>query len=65
MYANTGLHTRCAQSQFRACELPVHTRVYADRVMPPCAWFCTLSKYFPIVILSYIILYYIEICDSC
>ena len=32
MYANTGLHTCRACSQFRAHELPVHARMYADRV---------------------------------
>ena len=32
VYANTGLLTRRARSQFRARELPVRTRVYADRV---------------------------------
>ena len=32
MYANTGLRTRRARSQFRARELPVRARVYADRV---------------------------------
>ena len=32
VYANTGLRTRRARSQFHARELPVHARVYADRV---------------------------------
>ena len=31
VYANTGLRTRRARSQFRARELPVRARVYADR----------------------------------
>ena len=35
MYDNTGLRTRRARSQFRARELPVSARVYADRVRQP------------------------------
>ena len=32
MYANTGLQTHCAHSQFHALELPVCARLYADCV---------------------------------
>ena len=32
MYANTGLHTCCAHSQFCAHELPVRACMYADHL---------------------------------
>ena len=59
MYANTGLRKRRARSQFRARELPVRARVYADRVRHRVRDYavCTLRKYFPSVALSYLILH--------
>ena len=63
MYANTGLCTRRACSQFRARELPVRARVYAD-----CAphRVCDYVLYVNISLpLSYLTLYYIKMCDSC
>ena len=63
MYANTGLYTRCRRSQFRARELPVRARVYADRV---CHRVRDYVLYVNIMlVLHYLILYYIKICDSC
>ena len=63
MYANTGLRTHCARSQLCALEIPVHVRLYADRV---CHHVCDYVLYVNIfIVLYYLTLYYIEICDSC
>ena len=62
-YANTGLCTCCARSQFRACELPVHAPMYAD---PACHCVCDYVFYVNIfLVLYYLTLYYIKLCDSC
>ena len=63
MYPNTGLRTRHARSQFRARELPVRTRVYADCVrhrVRDYVLYINIS-----LVLYYLTLYYIKICDSC
>ena len=63
MYANTGLHTHRACSQFCAREVPVRARVYPDRVRHPvrdCVLFVNIF-----LVLFYLTLYYIKICDSC
>ena len=59
MYANTGLWTccACARSQSCACELPVRACMCADRVRHHVHDLCTLGKYFPSVVLSYLILH--------
>ena len=63
MYANTGLCTHHAHSQFRAHELPVRARVYTDHV---CHRVCDYVLYVNIfLVLYYLTLYYIKICDSC
>ena len=63
MYANTGLRTRRARSQFRARELPVRARVYADRVRHRVRDYVLYVNIF--LVLYYLTLYYIKICDSC
>ena len=63
VYANTGLRTRRARSQFRARELPVRTRVYADRVRHRVRDYVLYVNIF--LVLYYLTLYYIKICDSC
>ena len=63
MYANTGLHTRCACSQFCARELPVCARVEADRVCHRVRDYVLYVNIF--LVLYYLTLYYIKICDSC
>ena len=63
MYANTGLRTRRARSQFRACELPVHARVYADCVRHRVRDYVLYVNIF--LVLYYLTLNYIKICDSC
>ena len=63
MYANTGLRTRRARSQFRARELPVHARVNADRArhrVPDYVFYVNIF-----LVLYYLTLCYIKICDSC
>ena len=63
VYANTGLVTRCARSQFCARELPVCARMYTDHV---CHHVCDYVLYVNIfLVLYYLTLYYIKICDSC
>ena len=62
MYANTGLRTRRARSQFRARELPVRTRVYADRVRQRVRDYVIYANIF--LALYYLTLYYIKISDS-
>ena len=63
MYANAGLCTRRACSQFCVRELPVRARLYADRV---CHRICDYVLYVNIfLVLYYLTLYYIKICDSC
>ena len=59
MYANIGLRTRRARSQFCARELPVCVRVYADRVQDYVLYVNIFQ------VLYYLTLYYIKICDSC
>ena len=63
MYANTGLRTRCARSQFVVCELPVHACVYAVRVRHHVSDYVLYVNIF--LVLCYLTLYYIKICDSC
>ena len=63
MYANTGLHTCHAHSQFRAHELPVHAHMYADRVRHHVRDYVLCINIF--LVLYYLTLYYIEICHSC
>ena len=63
MYANTGLRTRRARSQFRARELPVRARVYADRVRHRERDYVLFVNIF--LVLYYLTLYYIKICDPC
>ena len=63
VYANTGLRTRRARSQFRARELPVRARVYADRVrqrVRDCVLYVNIF-----LVLYYLTLYYIKMCISC
>ena len=62
VYANTGLRTRRARSQFRARELPVRERVYADRVRYRVRYYLLYVNIF--LVLHYLTLYYIKICDS-
>ena len=62
MYANTGLRTRPARSQFRSCELPVRARVYADRVRHHVHNYVLYVNIF--LVLYYLTLHYIKICDS-
>ena len=63
MYVNTGLRARRARSQFRARELPVRTRVYADRVCHRVRDYVLYVNTF--LVLYYVTLYYIKICDFC
>ena len=63
MYANTGLRTRRARSQFRARKLPVRARVYTDRVRDRVREYVLYVNIF--LVLYYLTLYYIKICDSC
>ena len=60
---NTGLSTRRARSQFRARELPVRACVYADRVRHRVRDYVLYVNIF--LVLYYLTLYYIKICDSC
>ena len=63
MYPNTGLHTHHACSQFPTRELPVHARMYADCVrhhVRDYVLYINIS-----LVLYYLTLYYIKICDSC
>ena len=62
MYANTGLHTRPARSQFRSRELPMRARVYADRVCHRVHNYVLYVNVF--LALYYLTLHYIKICDS-
>ena len=61
--ANTGLHTRRARSQFRAHELSVRARVYADHVRHRVRDYVLYVNIF--LVLYYLTLHYIKICDSC
>ena len=63
VYVDTGLRTRRARSQFRARELRVRARVYADRVRRRVRGYVLYVNFF--VVLYYHTLYYIKICDSC
>ena len=63
VYANTGLRTSRARSQFRARELPVHARVYTDRVRHHVRDYVLYVNIF--LVLYYLTSYYIKICDSC
>ena len=63
VYADTGLCTRHARSQFRARELRVRARVYADRVHRRVRDYVLYVNFF--LALYYHTLYYIKICDSC
>ena len=63
MYAITGLHTHCARSQFHARELPVSAHVYVDHVHHCVRNYVLYINIF--LVLHYLTLYYIEICDSC
>ena len=56
MYANTGWHTHRARSQFRARELPVRARVYADRVRHRVRDYVLYVNIF--LVLYYLTLYY-------
>ena len=63
MYANTGLHIHHACSQFHAYGLPVCACVYADHVhhhVRDYVLYINIS-----LVLYYLTLYYIKICDSC
>ena len=62
-YANTGLVTRFARSQFCARELPVCAHVYTDRVYHHVRDYVLYVNIF--LVLYYLTLYYIKICDSC
>ena len=63
MYANTGLRARRARSQFCARELPVRARVYADCVRHRVCDYVLYVNIF--LVLYYLTLCYIKICDSC
>ena len=63
MYANTGLRTHRARSQFRAHELPVRARLYADHVHHRVCDYVLYVNIF--LVLYYLTLYYIKIFDSC
>ena len=63
LYANTGLGTRRARNQFRARELPVRARMYADLVRHRVRDYVLYVNIF--LELYYLTLYYIKICDSC
>ena len=61
-YANTGLRTHGAHSQFRARELPVRARVYVDCVRHRVRDYVLYVNIF--LVLYYLTLYFIQICDS-
>ena len=63
VYANTGLHTCCACSQFRARELPVCACVEADCVCHRVRDYVLYINIF--LVLYYLTLYFIKIWDSC
>ena len=63
VYANTGLRTRRARSQFRPRELPVRARVYANHVRHRVRDHVLYVNIF--LVLYYLTSYYIKICDSC
>ena len=60
MYANIGLHTRCACSQFYPHELPVHAHVYADHVRHRvCDYVLDVNIFLCCIILPYTTLKYV------
>ena len=63
MYANAGLRTSRARSQFCARELPVSARVYADCVRHRVRGYVLYVNIF--LVLYYLNFYCIKICDSC
>ena len=63
MYANTSLRTHRTHSQFRERELPVFAHVYADHVRHCVRDYVLYVNIF--LVLYYLTLYYIKICDSC
>ena len=63
VYVNTGLCTRRACSQFRARELPMRARVYADHVRHRVRDYVLYVNIF--LVSYYLTLSYIKICDSC
>ena len=63
MYANTGLRSRRARSQFCVRKFPVRARVYADRLRQCVPDYVLYVNIF--LVLYYLTLYCIEICDSC
>ena len=63
VYTNTGLLTRRAHSQFRARELPMVARVYVDCICHRVRNYVLYINIF--LVLYYLTLYYIKICDSC
>ena len=63
MYANTGLCTRPACSQFCARELAVCAHMYVDHVHHCVRDYVLYVNIF--LVLYYLTLQYIKICDSC
>ena len=63
MHAITGLHTHHACSQFDAHELPVCARMNVDCVRHCIRDYVLYVNIF--LVLYYLTLYYIKICDSC